>query len=182
MTTSAHIRLVRYTLGMGLAVALTRAVTFAQEMPAPGPEHERLKQLEGEWIATLKSPGGDSKGTMTYRMECGGLWLVSDFRSDFGGMKFQGRGLDGYDPQKKKYVSVWVDSMSLRPLLFEGDWDAAKKELTSRGEGTGPDGKPVKYKSVSRMVDADHETFKMFIVGPDGTETEMMTIEYARKK
>lgn len=182
MTMSAQNRWVRYTLGVCLAAAFARGVTFAQEMPAPGPEHEKLKQLEGEWIATIKSAGEESKGTMTYRMECGGLWLVSDFRSDFGGQKFQGRGLDGYDPQKKKYVSVWVDSMSLRPLLFEGDWDATKKELTMRGEGPGPDGKPVKYKSVSRKVDADHETFKMFIVGADDKETEMMTIDYERKK
>ena len=77
---------------------------------------------------------------------------------------------------------MWVDSTSPRPLFFEGDWDAAKKELTMRGEGPGPDGKPVKYKSVSRKVDADHETFKMYIVGADDKETEMMTIDYERKK
>ncbi len=182
MSLSSQTRWTRCTLGVFIAVALARGVAFAQELPTPGPEHERLKQLEGEWIATLKSAGGESKGTMTYRMECGGLWLVSDFHSDFGGQKFQGRGLDGYDPQKKKYVSVWVDSMSPRPLMFEGDWDAARKELTMRGEGPGPEGKPVKYKSVTRKVDADHETFRMFIVGPDGNETEMMTIDYERKK
>jgi hypothetical protein len=182
MTTSTPTRWARFVLGILVTAALARGVAFAQELPAPGPEHARLKQLEGEWIATLKSPGGDSKGTMTYRMECGGLWLVSDFHADLGGQKFQGRGLDGYDAQKKKYVSVWVDSMSPRPLIFEGDVDADKKELTMRGEGPGPDGKPVKFKSVSRRVDADHETFKMFIVGADGTETEMMTIQYERKK
>jgi hypothetical protein len=43
----------------------------------------------------------ESTGTLTSKMECGGLWLITDFRSEFGGQKFQGRGLDGYDPTKK---------------------------------------------------------------------------------
>jgi hypothetical protein len=157
-------------------------VGLAQEMPGPGPEHEALKRHEGEWIATVKSPEGDSKGTMTSKVECGGLWLASDFRAEFGGMPFHGRGFDGYDPVKKKYVSVWVDSMSTRPMLLEGTMDAAKKTLTMIGEGPGPDGKPVKYKNVTHFPDADHQTFTMHMVDADGKETKMFTIEYVRKK
>jgi hypothetical protein len=153
-----------------------------QEMPGPGPEHEALKQFEGKWDAKVKSDMGESTGTISYRMECGGLWLVSEFEGDFGGMKFQGRGMDGYDPAKKKYVSVWVDSMSFRPVMFEGEMDAAKKILTMTGEGPGPDGQPMKLKAVTHFRDADHMDFTMHIVGPDGGTTEMMTIEYMRKK
>jgi hypothetical protein len=40
----------------------------------------------------------------------------------------------------------------------------------------------VKWKSVSRQVDADHEVFTMYMVGPDGKDIEMMTVEYTRKK
>jgi hypothetical protein len=180
MKTDRHA--VGFAFGIWVALAWASATAWGQEFPQAGPEHQRLKRLEGEWIATVKSAEGESKGTMTYRAECGGLWLVSDFRGEFGGQKFQGRGLDGYDPQKKKYVSVWVDSMSTRPMLLEGDRDEGKQTLTMVGEGPGPDGKPAKYKSVSRQVDADHETFKMYMVGPDGKDVEMMTIDYARKK
>ncbi|MCZ7640385.1 MAG: DUF1579 domain-containing protein [Verrucomicrobia bacterium] len=175
----------RFRSVWGLVVPLLAAgggVGLAQEMPGPGPEHEALKRHEGEWIATVKSPEGDSKGTMTLKMECGGLWLASDFRAEFGGMKFHGRGFDGYDPMKKKYVSVWVDSMSPRPLLLEGTMDAEKKTLTMYGEGPGPDGKPVKYKNVTRFPDADHQTFTMHVVDADGQATPMLTIEYVRKK
>jgi|DewCreStandDraft_4_1066084.scaffolds.fasta_scaffold00300_6 hypothetical protein len=156
---------------------------LAQGPPAPGPEHEHLKRLEGEWVASFKGEGGEeSKGTMSVKLECGGLWAVSDFRAEFAGQKFQGRGLDGYDPVKKKYVSVWVDSMNTIPLFFEGTMDAATKTLTLTGEGRGPDGKPMKFKSETHFPDNDHMKFTMFVIGDDGKPMPMMTIEYTRKK
>jgi hypothetical protein len=174
----------RLTLFMTLALAAIVAATTAtaQEPPAPGPEHEILKRQEGEWTATIKTDQGETPATMSAKLECGGLWLVTDFKGEFFGMKFQGRGLDGYDPEKKKYVSVWVDSMSVRPMTFEGQYDKEKKIMTMTGEGPGPDGKPAKYKNVTRFTDADHQVFTMSIVGPDGAAVTMMTIEYARKK
>lgn len=155
---------------------------LAQGFPTPGPEHEHLKKLEGEWIATIKSEGEESKGTMSVKLECGGLWAVTDFRSEFMGQKFQGRGFDGYDPAKKKYVSVWVDSMITKPLFLEGTMDATGKMLTMKGEGVGPDGKPAKFQSENKFTDKDHQTFTMSLIGDDGNATPMMTIEYARKK
>src|SRR5262249_6297977 len=55
----------------------------AQEPPKPGPEHEVLKKLEGTWEATMKFGGMESKGTMIYKMDLGGLWLTSNFEGDF---------------------------------------------------------------------------------------------------
>ncbi len=155
---------------------------LAQFPPTPGPEHEHLKRLEGEWIARFQDGGGDSPGTMTVKLECGGLWAVSDFRAEFGGQKFQGRGFDGYDPVKKKYVSVWVDSMSTAPLFLEGTMDAATKTLTLTGEGRGPDGAPLKFRSETRFPDNDHMHFTMSVLGEDGKATPMLTIAYTRKK
>jgi isopentenyldiphosphate isomerase len=90
--------------------------------------------------------------------------------------------MDTYDPEKKKYVSVWVDSMSARPLLLEGTYDKEKKTMTMTGEAPGPDGNPAKHKMVTHTPDNDHQTFTMYMVGPDGQETKVMTIEYTRKK
>lgn len=155
----------------------------AQSFPQPGPQHELLKEAEGTWDAVIKgSEGPEVKGTATGKMTCGGLWLASEFKMDIGGQEFQGRGLDGYDLDKKKFVSVWVDSMSTAPLLFEGDYDAASKTLTLTAQGKGPDGATTKFKSVSKSRDKDHHTFQMFVTGSDGKETLMMTIEYTRKK
>lgn len=164
-----------------LTLVLAPVDVLGQAPPTPGPELEHLKKLEGTWTAKVKTGDDESPATATYKMVCGGMWLMSDFQGQFGDMKFSGQGLDSYDPEKKKYVSVWVDSMSTRPMLLEGTHDKEKKTTTMTGEAPGPDGKLAKHKMVTHMPDNDHMTFTMYIVS-DGQENKMMTIEYTRKK
>jgi hypothetical protein len=165
-------------------VVVSQVSALGQAPPKPGPQHEMLKDGEGTWDAVAKGPeeGPPMKGSATAKMVCGGLWLASEFKMDFGGQQFEGRGLDGYDLDKKKFVSVWIDSMSTAPILFEGDYDQASKTMTMTGQGKGPDGKPAKFKSIFKVRDKDHQTFQMFVAGPDGKDNLMMTIEYSRKK
>jgi hypothetical protein len=159
------------------------SAAFAQPpVPQPGPEHKKLKELEGTWEAIIKAGPDESKGTVVYKMELGGLWLTSEFQGDFAGMKFTGRGLDGYDPAKKKYVGVWVDSWSTAPLVMEGTYDKDGKVLTMTGEGPGPDGSPMKYKATTEHKDKDTMEWTMLMNGPDGKEAPMMSITYKRKK
>ena len=165
-----------------LAFAMAQVLARGQGAPTPGPEHEHLKKLEGTWNAKMKMGDNETPATATYKMVCGGMWLMSDFQGEFDGQKFSGRGLDGYDPEKKKYVAVWVDSMSTRPMLLEGTHDKEKKTTTMTGEAPGPDGKLAKHKMMTHMPDDDHMTFTMFIIDADGKENKVMTIEYTRKK
>ena len=95
-----------------IVAAVLAAPAAAQEPPKPGPEHKLLKSREGTWDITMKAGGMEHKGTVTYKMELGGLWLVGSLESDLGGEKFYGKSLDTYDAGKKKYVGVWADSMS----------------------------------------------------------------------
>jgi Protein of unknown function (DUF1579) len=154
---------------------------LAQEPPKPGPEHDILKQLEGTWDATVKFAGNESKGTQTYKMDLGGLWLLSKFDGTFGGQPFQGRGADSYDAKKQKYVGVWVDSMTTTPMLSEGTYDKEKKTLTMTSDHPGPDGKLAKHKMVSEWKDNDTIEWSMAVVGADGKDMPMMTISYKRK-
>jgi len=165
-----------------LAINCSQFTVHGQGAPGPGPEHELLKRLEGTWTAVIKMDGSESTATATYKMDLGGLWLISEFRGELFGQVFQGRGADGYDPEKKKYVSVWVDSMTPRPALFEGTYDKEKKTMTMVGEVRGPDGNMMKQKMVTHHPDNDHQTFTIFSVGSGGEETKLLTIEYARKK
>src|SRR4051812_36846361 len=162
-----------------VAPASSRAL--AQPGVKPGPEIEILKNMEGTWDATIKMGDQQSKGTMTFKMGLGGLWLLSHFEGDFGGMKFEGRGMDSYDASKKKYVSVWADSMVTAPMLTEGTYDAATKKLTLEGMGPGQDGKLVKTTLVDEFKDKDTIISTMSSAGADGKPAEMMTITYKRK-
>jgi hypothetical protein len=150
----------------------------AQEPPKPGKEHEHLKRLVGTWEAVLE--GG--KGTMTYKMSLGGLWLIGDFEGEFGGMKFQGKGLDTYDPATQKYRSVWADSFSTAPMIMEGNLDKDNKIMTMTGEGPGPEGKTAKLKTITEIKDADTINFSLFMVDKDGKQQPMIKITYKRKK
>lgn len=162
------------------SVALLNLVPSAraQEPPKPGKQHDYLRRLAGTWDAETQS----GKGTMTYQMGLGGLWLIGDFEGEFGGMKFQGKGLDTYDPATKKYQSIWVDSFSTVPRIMEGDVDKEDKVMTLKGEGRGPDGKPAKYKSITEIKDADTVNFSLFLVEKDGKELPMVNLAYKRKK
>ena len=114
----------------GIIVALLGVPALAQESPKPGPEHDVLKKLVGNWDTTMKMGGMDSKGTVTYKMDLGGLWLTSEMKSELFGEKYTGRGFDTYDAGKKKYVMVWIDSMSTGALLMEGTYNTEKKTMT----------------------------------------------------
>lgn len=152
---------------------------WSQEGPKPGPEHQLLKGQEGTWDTLMKAGGMEFKGSVTFKMELGGLWLVGTLESELFGQKFTGKSIDTYDAAKGKYVSIWVDSMSTAPVTTEGTYDKEKKTLTMSGEGPGMDGKPTKYRSISKMSDPDTIEMTMYI---GDTKEPMFVITYKRKK
>lgn len=168
----------------GLVATCCAAQASAQAPPTPGPEHKLLAEAAGTWDCTIKMEGveGESKGSSVSKMELGGFWLVTDFSGDLGGMKYSGKGLDGYDAAKKKFIGIWADSMSGSPMVMEGDYDKDTKTLTMIGEGPDMTGATVKWKGVTKHADKDHQTFTMSTIGADKKENLMMTIEYVRKK
>jgi hypothetical protein len=174
-------RKIRIAVAMTASIAFA-AKSFAQEPPKPGPEHEKLKELVGTWDAVMEMNGVKSNATVVYKSICGSLWLDSDFQGDFAGMKFQGHGIDGYNPQNKKYVSVWVDSFETAPLVTEGEFDAKKNQFIMTGDFPMPDGKIQKVKTTSDVSDKDHFTFKMYMVQADGSEQRIFTIQFTRRK
>ena len=114
-------RRVFFSWVVAVSLILTSASLFAQAPQSPGKEHEELKARTGVWDAALKmADGSEVKAESEMKMICEGMWLSTDFRGDFGGTKFQGKGLDGYDSAKKQYVSIWVDSMSGSPMVMRG--------------------------------------------------------------
>jgi Protein of unknown function (DUF1579) len=162
----------------GVALLILLPSARAQEPPKPGKEHDHLKRLVGAWDAETEF----GKGTMTYKMGLGGLWLIGDFEGEFGGMKFQGKGLDTYDPATKKYRNVWADSFSTAPRIMEGNLDKDNKVMTMTGEGPWQQGTTAKFKSITEIKDADTVNFSLFMVDKDGKEQPMVKITYKRKK
>ena len=84
----------------------------AQPEVKPGPEHAFLKEGEGTWDAIAKSQGKESKGLLEVKMVVNGLWMVEVYKGEAAGTAFEGRGATSYDAASKKFVNVWIDSMS----------------------------------------------------------------------
>lgn len=172
---------------LSLSVA-ARAQDFP-ELPPPAKEHEWLKQFEGDWEQNTEifiapdQPSIKASGTETVRM-LGGFWIVSEGSGDFGGQKFNSVLTLGFDPEKKKYVGTWVDSMSSMLWKYEGTVDETGKILTLETTGPCPKypGKTAKFKEVTEFKDKDHRIFTSNVSVDDGPWEKMVVVESKRKK
>jgi hypothetical protein len=151
--------------------------------PEPTAEHKWLADGAGKWKATGKvfvGPGQEMplSGVQTNTMQPGGLWQITDFKEDTG--PFVGHGIAGYDPAKKKFVSVWVDSMGTELAPAEGTLSADKKTLTMEFMATGPTGEKEKMKETITRKDDKTSFFEMFKVGADGKQMKVLEITYTK--
>jgi hypothetical protein len=172
-----------------LGFGLSARPALSQDMfPKPGPEHEVLKQDVGTWDATVEmmfEPGAPpqvSKGTETITVMDGGLWTVVDFKGTMMNAPFHGHGTNGFDSAKKKYVSTWVDSMSVGLNIGESTYDKATKTMKGRLVGSDPAGNPMTMNGTTVWKDADTRVFTLGLPGPDGKEITTMRITYKRRK
>ncbi len=172
-----------------LAATIIYQLARAQE-PAPqaSDEQKLLQKDVGTWDAAVKLwpvPNAqpiESKAVEKNELLPGGLWLVSRFDGDFGGVKFVGVGTVGYDPVEKKYVGTWIDNMTPHLMVIKAEYDPATKLLTGIGQGRdAATGKESTTKQVSRFLDDNTRVFEMFSSDPDGKEFKMMEITYKRR-
>lgn len=184
-----------------LAVALigiaARSSAYAQDGGAPAPpsptaEHKILAEEAGTWDASVKAfmagpdaPPMVSKGVEVNEVLPGGLWVISRFKGEFGGMPFEGHGQLGYDPIKKKFVGTWIDSMSPTIMSMEGTYDAKTKTLTYKGENIDPASKAKYTQTMVTTTKADGTrvfTLSMSTPGGEAKEAKMMEITYTKRK
>jgi hypothetical protein len=173
------------------AVVLTvNAAAMAQPGSKPTEEHKILARDEGTWDGTIKSymegPGAEpavSKGTEVNTVMPGGLWVLSKFEGDFGGMKFEGRGQFGYDPIKKKYVGTWIDSLSPALSVLEGEYDAKARTMTYVGDAVSAEGIRYKQRMVTTAKDDGTRVFALYMkIGEAKEEAKFLEITYQKRK
>ncbi len=167
---------------------LSPAVEAMLSMAAPAAEHEILQRLVGKWNVASKmwmQPGSDpavSKGTSSVKLILGGRFTQQDYRGTFMGSKFQGLGLIGYDKQKKKYVSVWLDTGATMIAPSEGTANEKGDGMTFVSRFVDPlSGQPVKMRMVVDFESEDRHVNQFYMVGEDGTEHKTMELIYTRK-
>jgi hypothetical protein len=154
----------------------------------PGPMHDLLKPMAGNWKTTAKSwmkPGTEpevSEGTCESSWILGNRYLQSTYKGNMAGMPFEGWGLMGYDNQKQEFVSMWADNMGTGIAMSDGKADPAGKVFTMMTMMNDPEtGKPVPYKMVTKVMDENQYTMSMMNM-KDGKEHMEMEITYSRMK
>lgn len=121
------------------------------EMAKPGPQHEALAVMAGDWDVQAKMwmSGPEpsvSKATSKNSMLLGGRYMQYDYSGVFSDMPFEGRGTLGFCNVNKKYQSVWVDNFSTSLAMETGSLSEDGKTLTMSGHFDIPGGQvPVRH-------------------------------------
>jgi len=165
------------------------AKTFAKASQ-PGPEHDKLKPLAGEWTYTGKfwmvpeqSPI-EMTGTIQREWILGDRFLEERVMGDGfdGKSKFEGRGMLGYDKQEKKYTNGFACTMCTGITTSVGTSDASGKEFTFETEAFCPlRGKKVKGRDELRIISKDKHVIASYQTD-DGKEHKVMELTVTRQK
>ncbi len=154
----------------------------------PGAPHKALDPLIGEWTAEVKSwmaPGAPptvTTGSAKSEWAMKGRFVKEEFSGEMMGKPFHGMSLTGYDNQKQKYNSVWVDEMSTAIFTQEGTASEGGKVITFDSKMdcpmTGEKDMPVRQ--VLRIVSPDKHILEMHDPRK-GENSKNMEITYTRK-
>lgn len=135
----------------------------------PGPEHELLKQLVGEWSLVSKvwhTEDGEPEvhpGTGSNRLILGGRFLEMSGRGTMFGEPVETLTILGFDRRKEMFTSTGYDTFGTYSVFAAGPYDAAKKQTRMSGTDDDPTtGWTQRYDFVLVWVDADTYRFEVW--------------------
>jgi len=181
--TRAFLPVVALVLGACAGTQPQKPATTVIEMPLAQPtaEHKRLLERVGTWEGTLTSfmPGAPPQAVAAREVvePIGPFWTQVRFTCDFMGTPYLGMGVTGYDPEKKKYISTWTDSMSSYFAFMEGELDASGKRMVTHYDA--PDMTGTIQPHRIETVFGDDTYSSTFYMG-EGDGTKVMVIEMER--
>ena len=157
-----------------------------KKVGTPGEPPKVLAGLEGSWTTKTRSwmapdtPPMESTGTCESKMLLGGRYLQQEYAGDMGGEAFRGINILGYDNHTKKYLSVWIDSMSTGIYFFEGTASGDGKTITQESRYDDPVRGPLVWRSVTKIKDDNTLEYTMFITPKRGKDEKMMEMTVTR--
>jgi len=144
----------------------------------PGPEHERLASLAGEWQQEVKvwmEPGSEPvilPGVCINKMILGGRFLQLTAESEFMGEKTESINIIGFDRRHKAYTLVGFDTWGTYYVTASGSYDDSTKTITMSGEDYDPiAGITQKYDMTLQFM--DENKFVMAVILKEETQTKV---------
>ncbi|MEW5847262.1 MAG: DUF1579 domain-containing protein [Myxococcota bacterium] len=158
-----------------------------QQYATPGPEHQRLKMLEGSWDVgiTLYAQGQalpESKGRADFWLILGDRFVVEELKGQFLDQPVNSHIVFGYDNAKKKYVSMRITSLGTDMMVREGTADASGKVITLTGEAfDAQTGKSATGRMVYTFESNDKFTVSVYETKPGAAEVKLFDMVYTRR-
>ena len=159
-----------------------------KKLATPGEPHKLFASLAGSWTTKTKEwmepgkPPTESTGSAEMKMLLDGRFLYQEFNSQMMGQPFSGIGIDAYDNLRKRYVTVWLDTMGTGIFTMEGTASADGKTITLKGRHDEPGGGHMTHRAIWKIVDNNTQTFEMYGTHGHGKEMKMLEITYSRKQ
>ena len=176
-------------LVFGNTLCLCLVAGWAQEQPQfPGPEKEHafLKRFVGQWetisecIVGPGQPPMKCEGSIDSKM-LGEFWVLNQTEGTMAETTVTALQTLGYDPQKKKYIGTWVDSMVNHMWKSEGTVDGSTLTLEAEGPNFMAAGKLAKFRDIYEFKSANEIALSSSILGEDGKWITFVTGTAKRK-
>jgi hypothetical protein len=127
-------------------------------------------------------PPMEAPGTCEQKMILEGRYLQQEYTGEMMGSAFSGINLIGYDNHRKKYVSVWIDSMSTGIYYFVGTGAPGGKNITQEAGYDDPVRGPMTWRSATGIKDDNVVEYEMLLIPKGGKEEKMMEMTMTRKR
>lgn len=203
-TPSPIVRLITRLFSLLVALALVAPTARAQldeearrqalarrtlEAAQPGPEHERLASLAGEWELRVKywtSPTSEpmvGTGTATNRPILDGRFLRSEAMMQLGERRSEALTILGYDRRASRYTALRLDTRGTHYLDAEGPYDEGSGAIVVYGEDIDRIGnRTERYTIITRFRGPDEYVQEILFRLPGGESFVAVEIRHTRKR
>lgn len=155
-------------------------------LPTPAPETKKLDFLAGDWIHSENyypgpsGPGGKGGGRSKATWILGNHDLLVTYVTKAPMGTIEGRGMLGWDAEKKAYRMDWFDNTG-DVVHFLGEFNPEGVLVLSADRVVG--GQPMKQQFLIKKQDDGSVLFTSQVAGPDGAmKTTMESLGTREKK
>jgi hypothetical protein len=174
------------------SAALAEMQEALMESARPGPEHQLLASLEGEWDLDVKiwmHPGAapvETAGKGANEMILGGRWLKWTTVGDLMGQPVESFNMIGFDRRHKKFVMVGFDDLGTYYIAASGTYDEESRTVLLAGTDEDPIfDMTQEYEFAITFVDDSTYNWSLTFFNPEMTQgldsLRMVEVVYTRR-
>ena len=158
------------------------------DLAKPGPEHERLAALVGEWdteVLVKMMPGAKplrTKGTAKSESVLGGRYVAVKTAGHFMGTPHETLSFFGFDRRYKTFTSVNLDNAGTYWVTAKSEGEAGEGEIVMAGSEHDPVfGVDQKYRQILKIADENRFSVAWEMEFPGQDPYVMLETRFTRR-